>query len=317
MKLFLVFALAFQQPSTEVALPATLAEARTRLQELSLQERHEEALGLASKLRAAQVLEEAREPARAEALYDVGVASLRAGALDPALEAWGSASGLGGAPAVRLDALYNRGAGLLAAAEQLRMDIPEVRQAAGLPPAHDAPAPQAAPPADPIVVARAAYVRAKEAWVERLRAERGDRATREGLEFIQRRLRELEAIEQERKEQEQEKQQQKEQQEKQQQEKEQQQDPRDQPKQEDKPEKQDPSQQEPAEPKDGAQQPPSEEEPDKQDQQEEQPQATEERSMSAEEMQRLLDLLQEIEEQARQVQVRLQDRRRVPVKRDW
>ena len=130
-----------------------------------------------------------------------------------ALTGFGSARALAGPGELRLDATYDLGVLALWDGERARALLPEL---GGAPAGAPVPGPHAAPPgagdagdaADPLQVARAAYRAARTWFLERLRAEWQDEDTRANLELVQRRLRELDRIEEQRKQQQQEQQQQ-------------------------------------------------------------------------------------------------------------
>jgi hypothetical protein len=275
---------------------------------------------LASSIEASARLATEPEAERARALFDAGVARGLARDCDGAATAFFAARGLAGSSALGLDAAYDAGTFRLQRAEELRLAIPEVREKLELPPLAPPAQPQqpgAAGEADPIAVARQAYLAAREPLVERLRADWRDVDTRANLELAARRLRELDQIERQRREEQQEQQQQ-------QQDQDQKPDPdRDQQKSDDaKDERQEsdgekPQDQQQEEPDEKPQdRPPQEEEPDEKESEpgEAEP---EERVLSKEEVLRLLDQLAEIEKQAEEVRAALRERRRTPVKRDW
>jgi hypothetical protein len=264
------------------------------------------------------------EPARAaRVLHDLGLSRAQVDDLEGAMADLRAAAGAAGPGEVRRSALYAAGTARLLRAEVLRCAVPEIAAALGL------PEPQAAPDEagpDALEIARAAYQSARADLLERLRVDARHEDTRANLELVTRRLRELERLQQEREQQEQQQQQQpQEQQEqqdpqqKEQQPQEQQPDPQDQPPQDTQQGQQDEPQDEPeespAEPEE-APAPPEEQaqEPQPQEAQEGQ---VEERVLSREEVQRLLDQLAEIEEEGRAVRERLRERRRKPVDKDW
>ncbi len=253
-------------------------------------------------------------------------AGKRAGLRGLAAQSFDRARILAGPGELRAVAAYGRAWTALDAAEELRGKIPEIAGTAGAPPP-PAPAPgtpgaRGAEPPDPLALARAAYVEAREQFIERLRLDWRDADSQANTELIQRRLRELDAIEKQREEQKQE------QQEKEQQEKQDQQDQQDQ-KQDssDKPEdgKDDPEPEQPKEQEPGEDQPPEEPKPEEAPQPDEEPEDEEqprpapedEKQMSKEEMTQLLDRLQRIEEIQKELQEKLKRMRRVPVKKDW
>jgi hypothetical protein len=313
----------------------TLAAGRAELQKLSNEGEHDQAAALAARVLAMPDWDRQSEVRRAEALFDIGVALGVAKAVEPAAEAFHKARGLAGSQPLGLDAIYDAGTFRLQGAEALRLEIPEVREKLKLPPLQpQQPQPampsapgQAAPgqasqggePApDALEVARGAYVAAREDLVERLRADARDRDTRANLELIQRRLRELDELQKKREEEQQQKQEQQENdpQQKDQQDK---QDPKDQqkqdPQQNQDPQKQDQEQQD--EQQQDEQPKPEEQKQDEEKPAEPDPKDVKEMQLSPEEIVRLLDQLQKIEEQAEQVRAQLRERRRVPVKKDW
>jgi Ca-activated chloride channel family protein len=179
-------------------------------------------------------------------------------------------------------------------------------------------------PPDPLELARGFYERSLEHFVERLRIDWRDEDTAANVELIQRRLRELDEIEQQREEQEQ--QQEQEQEGEEPQENEEQDSDEQEESEQGEPSEQDPNEQQ--EPQDGEPEDPSEEEqqePEPQDGEGEEsappqdppPGEPEERVLTREEVMRLLDQLEQIEQEAEKIQERLRDRNRVPVKRDW
>ncbi len=296
------------------------------------------------------------ERTRAEVRYADGVTAALAGAAEDAVAAFEGAASLAGPGTLRLEALYDRGAVLLAAAEALRAQIPELQDpAAALAPAPVSPGAPGAPggrgapdeeePPDFLELARDAYGAAKAAFVERLRADWTDEDTRANLELIQRRLRELDEIEQQREEQEEEQQdpeqspEDSEQQGEEGEEGDEQQESEDQQDGSDEQESDEPSeQQEPQEPEEsdeeGEESPQeeqdepdptaeseeeSEEEAEESETAPEEAQASEEeeRVLTREEVVRLLDRLREIDEEAEALRARLRQRGRVTVEKDW
>lgn len=310
----------------------TLSAARTELQRLSNAGEHNQAITLGSRMLAMPTWSEVSEERRAAALFDLGVALGNARAVEPAAEAFHKARGLVGSQPLGLDAIYDAGTYRLHGAEELRLAIPELREKLGLQPLPPAgpqaspagpsipapgatPAPQEQP--DPIAVARQAYLGARTDLIDRWHCDARDRDTRANLELVQRRLRELDELEKQREEQQQDEQQQNQddqQKDKQdpgqeQQQQDQQQDPQDQQDQqgEEQP-KQDQEQQQPK---------PDDQESKDQKQAQPDPKDMREEKLSPEEVMRLLDQLQKIEEQAEQVRAQMRERRRVPVKKDW
>ncbi|HEX6885563.1 MAG TPA: VWA domain-containing protein [Planctomycetota bacterium] len=280
------------------------------------------ALGLVQATRALEH-PEAGEPARAEA---------RA--------AFAAARALAGPGELRNDATYDLGALELLRAEEVRATLPELggnpAPPAALP---GAPGPDAGPPADPLEEARALYQAARGWLVERLRLDWRDEDTRANLELVQRRLKELDQIEQQREQQEQEQQQEQQQDQQGQdpeskdQESKDQQDPSEQEgdPQEGEPDKGDPEKKEPGEgePEEQPPQDPSEQQapeqppetPEEGAPEEQQapppPGASEERVLTREEVMRLLDKLAELEEKQKALEAALRARQRAKTKRDW
>jgi len=273
---------------------------------------------------------------RAEVHYARGVLLMRRGKVDAdgalrdaSASEYESARRLAGPGELRNASIYNLGVGWLEEAERVRLEIPEVRQKLGLPELPPtAPTTPAGPPADdaeeapdPIEVARGFYLQGREHFTERLRIDWRDQDTRANVELIQRRLRELDEIEQQREEQEQEQQDSEDEQddseesedgeeseEESEEEKEgdpsEEEQPQDEPGEEEQPEEpEEPEPGEGEEPEEAPATPP--------------PGEPEERTLTREEVMRLLEQLKKIEAEGEKVQEQLRDRRRVPVKRDW
>lgn len=236
------------------------------------------------------------------------------------------ARALAGPGPTRLDAVYNLATLDLLAAEGARAKIPEISGAPPAPPAGAVPgaggvaAPADPEEPDPLELARAGYLSAREHFVERLRADWTDPDVRANCELTLRRLRELDEIERQRQEQQQE----------QQEEQQQQQQNQDGEKGEDSEEQQEQDQEQQEQPQDEDGEPQDEEQPeeqpdegDEESSEEEQPaesedeQEPEERHLTQEEMKRLLELLKEIDETGEELRERLRGTRRVPVKKDW
>lgn len=307
----------------------------SEVRRLSLAEEHPAALETAQALLASPAFAAADEPARGVALYTIGVAQHRADAPDAALGAFLEARDLAGPGTARLAAMYNLGTILLEQAEVVRATIPELAgpgaPGAAAPlatqpaPAPGSPAAPDEPPPDPLQVARAGYLGAREALLDRLRTDAADGDTRANLELIVRRLRELDELEQQREEQEQEQQEQEQDSEDQ----EPSEDSEDESSGEDSEDQQsEESEEQESDPQDQEQEEPSEEEQPPEDGSEDEesegeseeqpsPEEAEEELMSSEEIQRLMDRLREIEEQARAVQAMLRRREQVPVEKDW
>ena len=260
-----------------------------------------------------------------------------------ALEAFGSARALAGPGALRLDAIYDLGAVELERAERLRAKIPEIAGPDAAAPAQPPALPQGAqpgapgadapePPPDALPLARARYLASKGWLIERLRADWQDEDVRADLELVQRRLHELERIEEERKKKQDEQQQGKDQQDPNQDR--QKQDPdkqdQDQPNQDQQQQdQQDQDQQaqdgQPKDPKEDEEgKPEPSEEPQDQaakDKEGDQASASEaepqERLLTREEVLQLLDKLADLEKQQKALEAALRAKRRPPVKRDW
>jgi len=261
-----------------------------------------------------------------------------------ALASFSAARALAGPGALRLDATYDLGTTWLQRGERWRARLPEVSgqpapgAVPGMPPAPAAGAPDdGPPPPDPLAEAKRHYLEARTWLGERLKADARDADTRANLELVQRRLKELEKIEEEREQQEQE-QQQDENQDQQDQEQKDQQD-------QDSGDEKDPEQKDepPKDPKDGEgdpkEQDPEEQEGDKKEQEQpeeappeeskppeegaEEPQPAqpqdgepEERVLTKEEVMQLLDRLAQLEKQQKALEAALRAKRN-KAKRDW
>ena len=312
------------------ALPyaGSLRAGRVELAQLSKRGEHELARELASALLAKPDFDAQPELERAELLYAVGLARGRARELPEAVEILHRATGLAGSSELGRAAAYNAATFLLQGAESLRARVPEIREKLGLPPLDPEPAAGAqgssgAQAPDPLAVAREAYLFAHRELATALRSERLAEDVRANLELCVRRLRELDAIERQREEeqQQQQDQDQQDQQDKQQGEN-QQQDPNQEPQSKDDERQEEDSQDQDANEQQGeSQEGQPEQEPkesEERDSKEAEPQpAQDERPLSPEEMQRLLQQLQQIDEKAKAVEALLRERRRQPVKRDW
>jgi hypothetical protein len=319
------------EPTVE-PYPGPLAQGLDELTASARADERERALGLAASLLASPQVGALSEPQRARLRYDVGLARAFCGAYDDAVGDLRAAAGLAGPGELREDSLYAAGTARLLAAEEMRLKVPEIAKELGLDPPMPPgmvpggpPIPDPSAP-DPLELARTAYLSARSELLTRVKLDWRDEDTRANLELVARRLRELDEIERQRKEeQQQQQQQQQEQQDKQDQQKQDQpQDQKQDPSQEQQPpeEQQGDPEQEPPKPEEGEQPPePEKEEPSEQQEDEQAPKPDpsklEERVLSKEEVQRLLDRLQEIEEQAQALRAFLRDRRRVPVEKDW
>jgi hypothetical protein len=342
------------EPKAPVApWEGTLRAGQAKLQELSLAQKYDDALALGERVLAMPTWEQEPERDRAEVLYALGIARGTAEKVDAAAEVFHRASGLAGSDALGLDSIYGAGTFRLIKAEDLRKNIPEIREKLGLQPLPPSQPPMplgaapggppgpgsavpTAPPQEPdaLGIAREAYLAARKDLVERLRCDTSDRDTRGNLELTQRRLRELDELEKKRQEDEQKQKDQqkpgddkkqdkqkqdpskqdKQDQQKQDQQQDDKQKPQDQPKPDDQ-QKQDDAKK-PDEPKpDPKDAQPKEEKP--KDAQPDPKSAQKEQFLSSEEVMRLLDQLKQIEQQAEQVRAALRERHRVPVKKDW
>lgn len=284
---------------------------------------------------------EAHAPAvRAEIAFARGVVEHVAGEDAAARAAFERARADAGPGELRLASGYQLGTSRLLEGERWRAEIPEIQAAnaaaSGAPQAAPVPVPPVPPvaagpggasapgqpaPPDPLKEARTAYLAARERFVDRLRADWTDAAVRANTELVQRRLKELDAIEEKRKEEE----------EKKEQEKQDSKDPNKDPNQQkqdskddksDSKDEQDPANQpKPDDPKPD-EKPPEEQEPEEAPAEDEKPPQAdptraEERELSKEEMTRLLDLLKQREQQWKKLQKELQHARRGKVKKDW
>ncbi|MFT4541557.1 MAG: hypothetical protein ACI841_000207 [Planctomycetota bacterium] len=265
---------------------------------------------------------------RGEVHYAKGVVYSRGSQFEAAIESLDLARAETGPGETRLDAIYGLGTIKFIAGEVLRATIPEISGQApgagpqGGPPSGPAGAmpfgggPQApgqpeAP--DPIELARAAYSLAKNHFVERLQADWQDSDTRANLELCLRRLTELDEIERKREEEEQ---QQDQQGDEQQEDSESDDQEESEESSENEEEQQSDSEKQDEEEKEGEES----EEPEDQDPKEEegaQKSEPKEIHLTEEEMKRLLDRLQEIDETGEEKRKRLRGLRRIPVQRDW
>ncbi|MFT5052202.1 MAG: hypothetical protein ACI8QZ_003634 [Chlamydiales bacterium] len=259
---------------------------------------------------------------RAEVHYARGLVFALRSELQPSNESFELARVLAGPGATRLDAIYNQGNLDFALGETLRQMIPEI---VGEEDVVERPADMKEEPLD---VARAMYMAAREHYVERLSADWRDADSRANAELTLRRLRELDQVEREREEQEQQDESEQEDQEKKEGEQEpsdEEQEPEDDPSDEEGSEDQDadqPDESEEEQPEDSEE---SEEEKEgeesedesEQESQQAEPKEQEEQHLTAEEVKRLLERLQELDEKGEELRERLRGVRRVPVKRDW
>jgi Ca-activated chloride channel family protein len=261
---------------------------------------------------------------RAHVHFALGVTSLLAQDAKGAIAEFERAHARAGAGELRLDAAYNLGTLALLSGEAWRAQIPEL---GGTPPAPSqapAPAPGAGAadvepePPDPLAEAKAAYLAALEHFSGRLRLDWGDADTRANTELCLRRLRELEQVEQQREQQQQQQQQDQQQQDQEQQDQEQQDQQQQDQQQQD--HQQDQQQQDGAEkPQEPQEQEPKPDEQPQEEQPGEEPQESEPQEvyLTKEEVQRLLDRLQQYEEQGEELRERQRAQRRLPTARDW
>lgn len=267
---------------------------------------------------------------RAAVHYARGLAASAVQQSVPAELAFQSARALAGPSELRLAATYDLGVLVLQEGEALRAKIPEISGQAPQPPATPALPGGAGPQEpDPLELARAAYVKAREHLVERVRLDWRDGDTRANLELVARRLKELDLIQKKREEEQQKQEEQESQDEK---------DSKDQKDQEQKDGEQDPKQDEQQKPEDQKdankdepskpddpkpeekppEQPPEEKKPEDQKPQESPAAPTEqERVLTKEEMTRLLDILNQREQEGQALLEKIRQARRVTVKKDW
>jgi len=319
----------------------SLALARTQLQELCERAEHERAAEHVASVLAKPDWDLAPERERAEFHYAHAVALGAAQSFAEAALAAHAARGLAGSSELGLASAYNAGTYRLMRAEELRREIPQVREKLALPPVAP-PAPGSTPSgptgaesaSDPIATARAAYLAARSDLVERWRAGAAHVDTRANLELVARRLRELDQLDQQQQAQQSDPNQrqdpdQKQDPQKQDQQQNQGQDAQDQqqqdqqqpdPKQQqdpNKPQDQQDQQKDPTQPPDAQQQPPEDSGAASSGDGADPAQPQDERVLTPEEIQRLMQQLERIEDEAAQVQALLRRARRVPVKRDW
>ena len=336
-----------QTAPSPAAYSGSVRDARGRLRELAEAAQHDEAAAFAERVFVAPAWSVAAEREQAEFWFAVGVARGAAQAYPQAADAAHAARGLSGSSELGLSSAYNAGAFRLAHAERLRQDIPQIRERLKLPPL--APSAQGVPQlggapqgpvgqetaSDPIAVARGAYLAARADLIERWRAG-PDADTCANLELVVRRLRELDELERQNEEQQNESSERENKDQKQDPQHQDKQDPnqqQDQQQNEEQKDEQDPKEQQ-DKPEDSEQEakdeqkeePKPESEQDKEEQKDEQQppkegadpaQEQEQRVLTPEEVQRLLQQLDKIEDQAAQVQAALRRAKRVPVKKDW
>jgi len=251
------------------------------------------------------------------------------------------ARALAGPGGDRLASIYNLGMLDLFEGERQRGMIPELGGKPAAPPASLAPTgpptgplaghtgPQGGggeedePPPDPLDLAREAYERGLEHFVERLREDWRDADTRANVELIQRRLDELDDIERRREEEEQQQQQDDQDQQDQDENQDESQDQESEDSPSDEQQRDEPEPDEPQENEDEPQEEEPEEEPGEEPQEPEQPpesqeqQEPEERLLTREELMRLLDRLSQIEDQGERIREQLRQVRRAKVDKDW
>lgn len=229
---------------------------------------------------------------------------------------------------LRHDAIYDLGVLALEEGEEIRSTLPEIT---GKPPAPPPPIPPAnptsgqKPPPDPIQLARAAYMQAREHFVERLKSDWNDGDTQANVELCLKRLRQLDEIEKKREEEK------KKQDEQKQKDQDQKQDPKDKQDQKNSDQKSDKNDSK-EDPKPNDQKPEDQQEPkkpeekkpdEKQDPKQEgekkdvPPPDPKEAQMSREEMTQLLDRLKQLEDESKKIQAQLKAARRGKVKKDW
>jgi hypothetical protein len=275
--------------------------------------------------------------ARAEVWYAKGVIASLGKEREAADAAFWKARGMSSDVTLQRDAIYDLGVLALQAGEEERAKLPEVSgkpaqpampmptlpgqppQGGGLPGGGQ---PGAAPSPDPLQLARAAYLQAREHFVDRLRSEWQHADTQANVELCLKRLRELDEIEKKRKEEEQKKKDEQKQEQKQDQ---QQQDKKDEKSDEEKKdEEQQDEEKDPNEPKEDEKKPeekppePKDEEAEKKDEKKDaQPTEAKDDQMSPAEITQLLDRLQRLEEEWKKLQAQMKAARRGKVKKDW
>jgi hypothetical protein len=228
---------------------------------------------------------------------------------------FGRALALAPAGELRTHASYDLALLPLLEGEDWRARIPELGGTPPQPVPGAAPVPEEEQP-DPLEMARGAYLEARARFIERLKLDWRDADTRANVELIQRRLRELDELEQQREEQQQEQEQQQDGEENQDQE-------------------QNSDQQDQQEPEDGEQEPQDGEDGEEQEQPDEHPEGDEseqdsegqenepqdaepqEVHLSQEELQRLLNRLAEHEKEAEALRELRHQRGSKGVDKDW
>lgn len=260
---------------------------------------------------------------RAEVHYARGLVFAQRSDLQPSDESFELARVLAGPGTTRLDAIYNQGNLDFALGEAVRQMIPEI---VGEDAVVERPEDMEEEPLD---VARAAYAAARAHYVERLSADWQDADTRANVELTLRRLKELDEVEREREEQQDESEQEdQEKKEGEQEPSDEKQESEDEPSDEDGSEDQDADQPDESEEEQSEEEKSEEEQEDEGDQSDEQaeqeseaqqaePKEQTEEHLTDEEVKRLLERLQELDEKGEELRERLRGVRRVPVKRDW
>ena len=276
---------------------------------------------------------------RAAVHYAKGVVLSRAGRRAESESAFETARSLAGPGDLRLDAIYDLGTSRLMEGEAQRAQLPEISgKPAAAPPVSAGASggvPGAPPAPDPLELAKAAYLRARDHFSERLQADWHDADTRANVELVAKRLKELDAIqkkreEEKKKQQEQQKQDSKDKQSKDDKSKDSKDKDREKQDAKDKP---DPDKDKPDEKKNDTQdqkKPDEKKQDDKQqpqdqknaendkDKSEQDAQAGEkEQKLTKEEVIRMFDRLNQIEEKARQMQAQIRRARNAKVKKDW
>lgn len=271
---------------------------------------------------------------RAEVHYAKAIVQGQAGEILAADEQFERSRAMAGAGSLRQSSIYNLGLIDFMVGEQFRSRIPELAGPNAAPTVPTPPTPpgtgQAEEQPDPLRLARVAYERAREHFVERLKTDWRDPDTQANVELVQRRLRELEELEKKRqKEQQQQQQQQQDQQEGEQQDQEEQQegDPSEEQQDSESSQQDEEGQPEPTPNEEGEDQRDSEDGSEGADQDGDDDQSEDQSSpqeaepqelhLTREQVMELLKRLNEIEEQGEQVREQLRQRRRVRVKRDW
>ena len=262
---------------------------------------------------------------RAAVHYARGVVLANAEKRGEAGEAFEKARALAGPGDLRLDATYDLAWTALEEGEIQRKQIPELGgtpPAAAMPPTPGGPqASGAAPPApDALQLAKAAYLLARDRFVERLKADAGDPDSRANVELAQKRLRELAEIEKKREE---EKKKQQDQQKKDQDQKDKDkndQDSKDKQDQKNQDDAKDPKKDDKSEDqkkKDEQQQKDEQQKQDQDKKKDAKPDSSKEQQLTKEEVMRLLDTLKDREEEGKRLLEMRKRANRARVKKDW